>query len=275
MNIKDFLLDEVEITISDNTVIVARKGWRSTLNCNHSEHDLARYLAGQIPYFYRPPDKIADDFKSRANCLEAVIDLATKAPTTPKFQQSHCGEILAALYVEDVLGFRRLYSKLTLTTSENTNVHKMDGFFVNTGEQPYTYVAVEAKTSILPTGKTKFSGHRYGILKQMVESLGNYDSVDERFDFTMIRDNLENFAYSAKERTQIRKDILPPGPKNLVHIGMATTNQSTVSEKDDLFILCEPCSTPFTYRSVVVADLSELAKKAFGLVHGLKKAGGG
>lgn len=275
MDIKDFLIDEVEITLSDQTVTILRQGWRSTLNCVPSKYDLAHCLAGQIPYFYRSPDKIAEDFISRANALEIFVDLATKAPTSPKFQQSHCGEIIAALYLENVLGFRRLYSKLTLTTSENTNVHKMDGFFVDTRQSPYTYIAVEAKSSIRPTEKSGFSGHRYGILKQIIESLQNYDSGDKRFDLTVIRDNLEKFAYSAEEQTQIKKDLMPPGPEKLVHIGMATINESTVSEKDDIFILCEPCIKAFTYRSVVVADLSELVKKAYGLVHELKKAGGG
>lgn len=273
MSIKDFLIDEVEITISESTATVVRQGWRSLLECTPSDRDLAYYLAGQIPYFYRPPDKIADEFRERSNALDLVVDLATKAPTSRKFQQSHCGEILAALYIEDILGFRRLYSKLTLTTSENTNVHKMDGFFVDIRQSPYIYIAVEAKSSIMPTGTSNFSGHRYGILKQMIESVENHSSINKRFDLTLIRDNLERFAFSIEEQIQIRKDLFPPGPHNLINIGMATINKSTISEKDDIYILCEPCTTCFNYRAIVVADLSELTKTSYGLVQGLKKAG--
>jgi len=272
MSIKDFLIDELEITISDGTAIVVRRGWHSFLDCTPNDRDLPYYIAGQIPFFYRSPDKIADEFRQRSNALDLVVDLATKAPTNPKFQQSHCGEIIAALYLEDILGFRRLYSKLTLTTSENTNVHKMDGFFVDTGQSPYLYIAVEAKSSILPTERSGFSGHRYGILNQMIKSLGKYSVIDKRFDLTVIRDNLEKFAFSIEEQSQIRKDLLPPGPSNLINIGMATINKSTVSEKDNIYILCEPCTTLFNYRAIVVADLSELAKKSYGLVHKLKRA---
>ena len=275
MGVKDFLIDEVEITISDSTAVVVRQGWRSLLECTTSDRDLAYYLAGQIPYFYRSPEKIAEEFRERSNALDLVVDLATKAPTSPKFQQSHCGEILAALYLEEVLGFRRLYSKLTLTTSENTNVHKMDGFFVDTRQSPYMYIAVEAKSSIMPTGKSSFSGHRYGVLKQMVESLEKYGSIDRRFDLTVIRDNLERFVFTTEEKSQIRSDLFPPGPRSLINIGMATINESTISEKDDIYILCKPCTTSFNYRAVVVANLSEIVKKSYGLVHGLKEVGGG
>ncbi len=150
MDVKDFLIDEVEITITESAAEIVRQGWHSFLECTQSNRDLAYYLAGQYPWFYRSPEKVSEDVLGRCNALDLFYDLAIKAPTNPKFQQSHCGEILAALYLEDVLGFRRLYSKLALTTSENTNVHKMDGFFVDTKQSPYLYIAVEAKSSIMP-----------------------------------------------------------------------------------------------------------------------------
>ena len=116
-----------------------------------------------------------------------TLSLFSQAPTIPKFQNSHSGEILSSVYLEKVLGYRRLYSKLTMTTAENTNVHKMDGFFVKTDKDPYHYLFVEGKTSVHPTGSSTFKGHRYGLLKQMVRSIGKYVPGDERFDFTRIQ----------------------------------------------------------------------------------------
>ncbi|MFC1974142.1 hypothetical protein ACFLU2_02170, partial [Chloroflexota bacterium] len=136
-------------------------------------------------------------------------------------------------------------------------------------------IAVEAKTSIMMTGKSSFSGHRNGILKQMVESLENYGTGINRFDLTVLRDNLEKFSFHPNEQIQIKKDIFPPGPENLINIGMATINTSTISGKDDIYILSKPCKTCFNYRSIIVADLSQLAKKSYELVLALKGLGGG
>lgn len=261
---RQYLKDEVEILLRGSLARVVRSGWRSLLDCSAHEFDLTHFLAGQIPYYYREPSKIANEFARRRNALEMVTDLIVKAPTTPKFQQSHCGEILCALYVEQVLGLRRLYSKLTLTSAENTNVHKMDGFFVDLNTSPYTYIAVEAKSSILPTARTAFRGHRHGILKQMIESLDMYDSNDARFDFTAIRDNLEKSIFTQEQQEQICNDLVPPGPQRLLHLGMATINEQTVCTQDDEYILTQPCKRSFDYRALVVADLAKLAKESYG-----------
>jgi hypothetical protein len=257
-----FVSENIDLKVSDNKLTVVRSGWRSILNDVASDHNLHKYLAGQIPYFYRSPDKIAADFQARHDALEMIIDLTTKLPTSPKFQNSHCGEILCALYLEDVLKLRRLYSKLTLTTSENTNVHKMDGFFVDTTTSPYSYIAVEAKSSVLPTAKSKFTGHRHGILGQMIESLGNYSQHDTRFDYVAIRDNLDSH-FTSDEAKTIKADLVPPGPNQLSYFGMAAFNQSTVHQKDDDFILTEQCANNFSYRALAVTDLSQLAQNAY------------
>src|SRR3989442_10617363 len=153
---KRFITNEIELSVSANGTAVLRKGWRTLLADSVGKEYLAHLIAGQIPYYYRKPENIAADFSRRHNALDMIMELANKAPKTAKFRQSHCGEIFCSLYVEQVLGFRRLYSKLALTTSEDTNVHKMDAFFVDVTKTPFTYLEVEAKTSILPTTKTKF-----------------------------------------------------------------------------------------------------------------------
>src|SRR5215213_1793518 len=133
---KKFITKEIELTVSSAGPTVRRKGWRTLFTDSVGNESLVHLVAGQIPYFYRKPESIAADFSRRHNALDMITDLAVKAPTTPKFQRSHCGEIFCALYVEQVLGFTRLYSKLTITSSENTNVHKMDAFFVDTNSVP-------------------------------------------------------------------------------------------------------------------------------------------
>jgi hypothetical protein len=273
MKLDQYVVKEYDLTVSSTTLTVVRTGRRSHLKDVSSGHPLAHHLAGQLPYFYREPEKLAQEFAvemaKRRNALDLLYDLTVKMPTTPKFQQSHCGEILSALFLEEVLGLRRLMCKLTLTTAENTNVHKMDGFFVDTTKEPFTFYAVEAKSSILPTPKTPAKGHRYGILRQLIGSLENYGAVDERFDFTTVRDNLEA-SFSEAEAKTIKSALFPPGPVNLVRLGMAVINESTVDSKDDDFILTEGCPVPFSFRAVTVADLSGLAQTAYDKVLKLK-----
>lgn len=268
-----YLVEEVSLTCSATTATIVRSGIRCTLTDEHNGRPLHRFLSGQLPYYYRSPEKIAEDFRSRRDALDMTADLVVKLPRTDKFQQSHCGEILCSLYLEHVLHLRRLYSKLTLTTAEDVNVHKMDAFFVDTKQTPYVYYAVEAKSSVMPTSSTKkFRGHRYGILRQLITSLDGYGTWDLRFDLTAIRDNLES-TFTPDESKVIRNDLVPPGPEHLVHLGMAAVNNSTVTQDDDDYILTTPCSKEFNYRALVVADLASLAQQAFATMLSAERLG--
>ncbi len=257
-----FIRQEHILTLTASAITAVRSGHRTLLDESKNGSTLAYHVGGQLPYFYRAPEKIAVDFSERRNALDMLYDMTVKMPTTPKFQQSHCGEVMAALFLEEVLNLRRLFCKLTLTTAENTNVHKMDGFFVDTSTQPFTFFAVEAKSSILPTEATPRKHHRHGILKDMVKSLNEYGPVDERFDFTTIRDNLES-TFSAEDAKRIRMELVPPGPQCLVRLGIAVINESTIATEDDNYILTEPCQSAFHFRAITVSDLSSLAASAY------------
>ena len=251
-----------DIASSTLTIQKVRAGRRSFLKAEHDGRKLSRYLGGKLPYHYRSPDKIGEDFGAEHDALEMIWSLFAQAPTTPKFQNSHCGEILSSVYLEEVLGYKKLYSKLTLTSAENTNVHKMDGFFVKVDGDEFEYLLVEAKSSILPTDKTKFSGHRHGILKQMLESIDGYSKDDERFDFAKIRDNL-SISFSEKEARQIKRDLVPPGPLKCSFLGVAVINSSTVHHADDDFILSSVITYPFDFAAIVIDDLATLASESY------------
>ena len=266
MGVDNFLTDRVTLSPSRARLTALREGQRATLCDGQEPNTLAYLLSGQLPYFYRSPAKIAAEFAARHHALEMLADIAIKLPSHPKFQQSHCGEILAALYLEEVLGLTRLYCKLSLVTSENTNVHKMDGFFVDIRTTPFTYYAVEAKCSVQPTGRSRFSGHRYGILRQLIHSLDSYTSLDKRFDLSLVRDHLENENFTADQQTTIRRDLIPPGPTNLVYLGTASINQSTVCQKDDDYILSTPCSQNFSFYCIAVSDIKHLATSSYARV---------
>jgi CCR4-NOT transcriptional regulation complex NOT5 subunit len=57
-----YVAEEVEIKTSRHEITLLRNGWRSVLLENQSKPGLIHDLAGQIPYFYRNPSRIAADF---------------------------------------------------------------------------------------------------------------------------------------------------------------------------------------------------------------------
>jgi hypothetical protein len=266
-----FIASEIVLSVSNGKLVSVRAGTRAVLHDEHKGYTLGKHISGQLPYHYRPVKGIVDDFASENSALEAILDLAATAPTCPSFRNSHCGEILAAHFIESQLGYKRLYSKLTLTTSQNTNVHKMDGLFVKTGRQPFQYLFIEAKTSILPTTSTPTKKHKSGILSQMIGSLNAYSSDDPRFEFARIRDNLTK-SFPDADQQRIRSDLTPPGPENLKLVGVSVTNASTVNADDDDFILTAPCSAPFDYYALVVTDLASLAAESYSYWDAVKKA---
>lgn len=260
--IDQFVADQLEISVSPAGGEAKRSGFRTFLSDACAYDQLWNYVAGQLPYYYREPITIAEDFRVRRHALENLRDLISRAPTAPEFQRSHFGEILSSLYIENVLGYSRLLSKLTLPTAENTNVHKMDAMFVNRATDPYEYVFVEAKCSIKPQDQSGRKSHRSGILRQMVESLGHYSDHDERFDFTTIRDHLER-GFSTEEAQRIRQDLTPPGPYNLRYLGVACVTHETINQKDDDYILTVDSERSFDFQGIAVSDVLELADKAY------------
>ncbi len=127
--------------------------FRRTLNDDHGGYSLKKLMSGELPYHYRTVDGIVSDFALGYHALEALLAMASTLPTVTSFRQSDCGEILAAHFVEQEMGYRRLYSKLTMLTSQNTNAWTR--FFLNLNASPFQYHFVEAKCGVLPRPRPK------------------------------------------------------------------------------------------------------------------------
>lgn len=265
-----FYASESVISISDTSITSLRSGYRTVMADSSGAVSLHKYLSGQLPYFYRKMESIVEDFESEHSALELMIDLMASAPSTQSFRNSHGGEILAAHHIQEKLKYKKLYSKLTMTTSEDTNAHKMDAMFVDTSKSQYEYIFVEAKSSILPTEKTKTKSHRSGILKDMIASLDGYIREEPRMELVRIRENLQS-GFNDEERKIILSDLRAPGP-DLKFIGISVTNSVTVNEKDDNFILSVPCGVKFEYHAIVVTDLHDLARDAYSIWDAVKAA---
>ena len=111
------------------------------------EHQLAEYMADRAPLFYRSPHQIAD-ILNEGYFRTAFREALRKLPTSSHFRNSHFGEILSAMFAEEVVGWRLIYSKLKLLTAENTNPFKMDLVFFDPNRSQPTLVLGEVKSSM-------------------------------------------------------------------------------------------------------------------------------
>jgi len=268
-----FLEDEIELSLKDSTLNKSRNVWqRRILDENGNKDKLDRYISGKIPYFYRDPFKIANDFSEKLDVIGLIADVFRKLPTTEKFRSSHFGEILGSIYIEEILGYKILLRKLTQLTAENTNVHKMDIMCVDTSNYDFKYWWFEVKTSIQPASKKK-AYHRHGIYKQLKESLEKYSHGDKMYDFVQIRDNLSKSDFSLEEIKQIRKDFSPPGPEIFFH-GLAVINIASIDDSDNDYIISEPSSIAYNVRVLTITDLKSMAIDAYERLENIKKATG-
>ena len=264
---ESFLEDEICLEIVGKTVLKERSIWRRNIKDENGDGDkLSQYVAGRIPYFYRDPAKIAQDFFEQLNAINAIADLCRKLPTEEHFRCSHFGEILSSLYIQEVLEYKILLRKLTQLTAENTNVHKMDVMCVDTKSNPYKYMWFEVKTC----RRHNTVYHRNGIYKQMKDSLEKYKNGDKRFDFVQIKDNISSSDFTSEEMRKVRKDLDPPGPKLTYH-GMAVINISTVDAKDEEYLLSQSSAIDYDVRILTLLDLKAVSEEAYGVYENIKK----
>lgn len=263
-----FLEDEILLDIEDKTISKQRCVWtRNILDENGEKLKLSRFISGKIPYYYRDPLKIANDFYEKLDTIGLIADICRKTPTTEKFRCSHFGEIIGSIYIEEILGYKILLRKLTQLTAEDTNVHKMDVMCVDTSEKQYKYWWFEVKTS-MRHGKVY---HRNGIYKQMKKSLENYTMGDKLYDFVQIRDNISRADFTDDEIKTIKKQLSPPGPKINFH-GMAVINVSTIDDEDDKFLLTESSNAKYDVKVLTITDLKKLSSEAYNRLEAIQKA---
>lgn len=263
--IRTFLQDEIRLVVSNNSLVEKRSVWRRGVLDNNGTHSLSRFLSGQIPYYYREPSNIAQDFLEQHDALYLIADMCRKAPTDLHHRCTHFAEILACVYIQKVLGLKILMRKLTQLTAENTNVHKMDVMCVDTQCSPYRYYWIEVKSSRQNDSKVY---HRHGIYKQMIDSLEHYSVSDKRFDFVQIRDNLTTTDFSTAEYNTIRAELIPPGP-TVIYQGLAVINLCTINKQDDDYIITEPCATSFDARILALTDIKTIAVNAYEALEGV------
>ncbi len=227
-------------------------------------HRLEDLLADRAPLFYRSPDHIADMLRAgyfRTAFREALLQL----PTSTHFRDSHFAEILSALFAEAAIGWRLLYSKLTLLTAQNANPYKMDLIFCDPNQNIPTFILAEVKSS--PKSQVPARHHR-SCYPSLFDSLRDYSDDDLIYDLTAARDNIDTLPES--ERGTIRHALLPYARRQVLYAGFSVIDTVTRDETETSMLATRNSPKTFDIDLVCVDDFSAVSSSTYNLLDNMR-----
>lgn len=238
---------------------------RSEIARTGDSYSLDQYVADRAPLFYRSIESIVADL--RAGYFKTAVDSTlARLPTSTSFVESHFGEVVAAIFAEDVLGLRRIYSKLTLLTSENSNPYKMDLLLFDPSTEPVTLIFGEVKSSpkdYAHHGDTP--RHDTSCFPDLFSSMRKYSESDVAYDLTAARDNL--YQLPAAEQERVRAALLPYSGAPIRYIGFALIDWSTFNSSEAQLLRTRRSSTEFSVDLVCLESYAEVAHSAYDSIY--------
>jgi hypothetical protein len=255
----------LQLTFSGKTLV--RSVYQAGLIRASEASTLEAYLADRVPYYYREPSEIAADF-GEGYFISAIKDTLRRLPTADNFKESHFGEILAAVYAEEVLGLRRLYSKLALSTSENQNAFKMDVLMYAPGTDPVEFVFAEVKSSMKTATDGMPAGHDNVCFAKLFESFNAYKDADLDFDIALIK---ERMAELSDEDAALISEALKPHRNRLIrYAGFCVIDTTTYAEDEAALLGTRKNDKTFDVDLLCVADLPEVVQQVYGQLERLR-----
>ncbi|MEM9280476.1 MAG: Hachiman antiphage defense system protein HamA [Verrucomicrobiota bacterium] len=191
---------------------------------NNANLNLAAYVADRAPLFYRSLESVIQDLRD-GFFLTAMQSTLARMPTAESFRESHFGEIAAAIFAEEVLGLRKLYSKLSLLTAENSNAYKMDLLLYDPNKEPIEFVFGEVKSSPKHESDGLPARHDKSCYADLFNSIRKYNSTDQSYDLAAARDNLSKLPQT--EQQKVRAALLPYSGATTAYAGFLVIDQST------------------------------------------------
>lgn len=234
-----------------------RMVYRSQVIEHNNGIDFDSYVADKAPLFYRRMDDIINDLRDGL-FLTAFKSTLARAPTAQSFQESHFGEIVAGLFAEEVLGLRRLYSKLTNLSAENSNAYKMDLVMYQPNATPIKFILGEVKCSP-KSGKP--ADHHKSCYPDLFNSLREYSQDDYNFDIAAARDNLSNIPDS--ERESVRAALLPYSGAEISYAGFVVVDSATYCETEAQILRTRSSNKEFEVDLICVESFSKVASSVY------------
>lgn len=210
-----------------------RSVYMSELSRNANGISLEHYMAEKVPLFYRHVDSIARTLE-QGYFLSAIQETLLKLPTSEHFRESHFGEIASAVFADEVMGLRKVYSKLRLLTSENSNAYKMDLVLYDPETDPVELLFAEVKSSPKTADEGLPAGHDSSCFASIFTSLNGYADRDLKFDLTAANDHLESLPCAEQER--LRTALMPYSSTPKRYVAFAIIDTSTKCD-DEVAVL--------------------------------------
>lgn len=221
---------------------------------------LEAYMADRTPYFYKDPAEIAKAFKE-GYFLSAMKEVLCRLPNAKTFQESHFGEILVGVYGEEILGLRRIYSKLAFLTAENANAYKMDVLFYRPDTDPAQFVLAEVKSSMKSASDGLPAGHDKTCFASLFASLNKYGTDDLEFDLAAIKERMSELPDN--EREAITNALLPHRERLVQYAGFCVIDRSTHNDGEIARLATRKNQKIFDVDLLCVAELPDVVAATF------------
>ena len=230
---------------------------------------LESYIAEGIPFFYRDLPKIQSDLGS-GYFVSSIKETLDRLPTRESFRESHFGEIAACLFAEEVLGLRKLYSKFSLLTAENSNAYKMDLLLYDPQSRPPEFVFGEVKSSPKRSLDGLPVGHDRSCFADIFRSLNSYSEDDQNFDLGCAKDRLNELP--EPEQTLVRKALMPYADRRIRYAGFIVIDLSTRHDDETSVLATRRNSKVFDIDLVCVEQLPNVAHAAYDKLEQIRQA---
>jgi hypothetical protein len=240
---------------------------RSELARADEDADLAMFIADKAPLYYRDPEHVIRDLKE-GFFLSALKKTLLRLPTSAWFQQSHFAEIIASLFAEEVLGYTRLYCKLSTLTAENANANKMDLLLFDSHSGVPRFVFGEVKSSVKHAKDGLPADHRQGCLRDLRKTIGDYSDRDREFDIAAITDRLRTLPDAQAQK--IREGLRPYAKRVVAYMGIAVIDTSTYADTECVGLLTRPCEKSFDAEVLCVEEHGSTALATFNILEGVR-----
>ena len=250
--------------IHDEEKDAKRLVYLSRLGRSAGDKRLEHFMADRAPLFYRSPDQIAEVLNAgyfRTAFQEAVRQL----PTSDHFRDSHFGEILSAIFAEEIVGWRLIYSKLKMLTAENSNPYKMDLVFYDPKQRRPTFIFGEVKSSMKSEAP---ANHDKSCYPSLFDSLRDYSESDLIYDLTAARDNIE--ALAEEDRRKVYDALMPYAERTILYAGFSVIDTGTRSPTETPMLATRKSPKTFDIDLLCIDSLSEVSESTYTILDGMR-----
>jgi len=228
---------------------------------------LAKYISSKAPLFYRNLDKIASEMASSQHFGAVIKETLARIPIEPSYRESHFCEIVSGIFAEEVVGLKRIYSKLTLLSAENSNAYKMDLVLFRPNTDPLEFVFGEVKSS----HKTSIPpNHHKSCFADLFNSFNGYKAADLNFDLGAAQDHVE--ALPSDEREKVKAALRPYGNRIVTYAGYIVIDSSTFLIEEAKVLGTRKNDKEFDVDLICVETLKDVSSGTFSILDQQLKA---